>query len=182
MPQVCPWWIGYFLLNPFRRLVESPRRRLGPLVREGMTVLEVGPGMGFFTLDLARRVGPTGRVVAVDVQPRMIEALNRRVLRAGLASCVEARLAPSGRLGVDDLAGRVDVALAIYVVHEVDDPPSLFEQLRKALRPEGRLLVVEPRLHVSRAAFARSIEIARAAGFREVGRPRWRGKNAALLA
>ena len=66
--HVCPWWVGYLLLLPLRRLRQSPRKWLGRFVTEGMVVLEPGPGMGFFTLDLARMVGASGRVVAVDVQ------------------------------------------------------------------------------------------------------------------
>ena len=63
--HVCPPWIGYFLLNPLRKLVENPRGIFEPFVREGMTVLEPGCAMGFFTLPLARMVGPSGRVVAL---------------------------------------------------------------------------------------------------------------------
>jgi len=57
--RVCPWWLGYFLASPVRRWLmrEDPAQILAPYVREGMTVLEPGPGMGFFTLELAMRVG-----------------------------------------------------------------------------------------------------------------------------
>jgi SAM-dependent methyltransferase len=66
--RVCPWWLGYLLASPIRRLLQGdPEKILAPFVREGMTVLEPGPGMGFFTLPLARRVGPMGRVVAVGL-------------------------------------------------------------------------------------------------------------------
>ncbi len=59
MPErVCPWWLGYFLASPIRRLWQNPAQILRPYVREGMTVLEPGPGMVFFTLELARLVGP----------------------------------------------------------------------------------------------------------------------------
>jgi ubiquinone/menaquinone biosynthesis C-methylase UbiE len=67
---VCPWWLGYWLISPVRRLGQNPHDILLPYVREGMTVLEPGPGMGFFTIELARLVGASGKVVAVDVQPR----------------------------------------------------------------------------------------------------------------
>jgi len=70
--RVCPWWLGYLLASPIRRLLHNPTRILTPFVRPGMTVLEPGPGMGYFTLELARLVGTSGRVVAVDVQPKMI--------------------------------------------------------------------------------------------------------------
>ncbi len=52
--KVCPWWAGYFLASPLRQLFQDPAKILAPYVREGMTVLEPGPGMGFFTLELAR--------------------------------------------------------------------------------------------------------------------------------
>ncbi|HXN47666.1 MAG TPA: methyltransferase domain-containing protein, partial [Bryobacteraceae bacterium] len=70
--RVCPWWLGYLLASPIRRLAQNPSGTVAPYVREGMTVLEPGPGMGFFTLDLARLVGSSGRVVAVDIQPKML--------------------------------------------------------------------------------------------------------------
>src|SRR5512144_2327435 len=101
--RVCPWWIGYLLATPLRKLVQDPAAILAPFVREGMTVLEPGPGMGFFTLEAARRVGPRGRVVAVDLQPRMLAALRRRAARAGLGDRIDAREARPDTLGVGDL-------------------------------------------------------------------------------
>ena len=95
--RVCPWWLGYLLASPMRRLMQDPGKLLAPYVREGMTVLEPGPGMGFFTLEIARLVGPSGRVVAVDIQPRMLSSLKRRAARAGLLERVDARLAHSGQ-------------------------------------------------------------------------------------
>src|SRR5512136_1936243 len=119
--HVCPWWLGYVLVSPLRRLWQRPDQILAPYVGEGMVVLEPGCGMGFFTLDLARIVGPRGRVVAVDVQERMLAGLRRRAGKAGLSDRIEARLAQPETLGVADLVGLVDVALALHVVHEVPD-------------------------------------------------------------
>ena len=76
--RVCPWWLGYFLMNPLRRYGQNPAKILAPFIHEGMIVLEPGPGMGFFTLELARRVGKSGRVVAVDIQAKMLDRLKRR--------------------------------------------------------------------------------------------------------
>jgi len=117
--RVCPWWLGYFLASPLRGLVYDPASIVAPYVRSGMTVLEPGPGMGFFTLELARQVGTSGRVVAVDVQPRMIAGLKRRAAKAGVLERVDVRLAAPDSLGVGDLAGSVDFTLAFAVVHEM---------------------------------------------------------------
>ncbi|MBW1912872.1 MAG: methyltransferase type 11, partial [Deltaproteobacteria bacterium] len=59
--MVCPPWIGYLLLSPLRKFFENPDKMFGPYVREGMTVMEPGCGMGYFTLPLARMVGPEGQ-------------------------------------------------------------------------------------------------------------------------
>lgn len=182
MAHTCPWWFGYFLLNPLRRLTQNPSRLLRPLVREGMTVVEPGCGMGYFTLDLARMVGPRGRVVAVDLQERMLAGLRRRAARAGLAGRIDARLARADHLGIDDLRAQVDLALAFYVVHEVAAPGAFFAELAVALAPDGRVLVVEPPLHVSRAGFERSLAAAADAGLRVAGRPRIGLDKVALLA
>jgi ubiquinone/menaquinone biosynthesis C-methylase UbiE len=162
--HICPWWLGYFHVSPLRRLVESPTKLLAPLVREGMVVVEPGCGMGFFTLHAARMVGHSGRVVAVDLQERMLRGLERRARRAGLAGRIERRLATAGDLGVDDLAGAVDLALALHVVHEVPDQAAFFGQLAHTLKPGGRLLVVEPKGHVKEADLARSMSLAERQG------------------
>jgi ubiquinone/menaquinone biosynthesis C-methylase UbiE len=179
--RVCPWWIGYLLASPLRRLWQDPRKILSPYVTTGATVLEPGPGMGFFTLDLARLVGPTGRVIAIDVQPQMLGALRKRARRADLEGRVETRLASESSLGVDDLAGKVDFVLAFAVVHELADVSGFFRDVAKALVPGGRILVAEPRGHVSEVELAKTIETAAVAGLRVAERPAVRGSRTALL-
>jgi SAM-dependent methyltransferase len=179
--RVCPWWLGYLLASPIRRLVEDPSKVLTPYVAEGMTVLEPGPGMGFFTLELARRVGPSGRVVAVDVQSKMIEGLKRRAKRAGLWERVDARLTAPDSLGVADLAGAVDFVLAYAVVHELPAPNTFFAEAAAALRPGGTLLLAEPTGHVSEQEFATELQVAAQAGLEVADRPSLRRSVAALL-
>src|SRR5512142_1379853 len=124
--RVCPWWIGYFLISPLRRLRQNPEKILRPYVREGMTVLEPGPGMGFFTLDLARLVGANGRVFAGDVQPKMLEGLMRRARKAGLAERIVPIQAKSESMGLNHLAGQVHLVLAFAMVHEMPDAGKFF--------------------------------------------------------
>jgi SAM-dependent methyltransferase len=147
-----------------------------------MTVLEPGPGMGFFTLELAQLVGSGGRVVAVDVQPRMLEALKRRAARAGLLPRIDTRLAVGASLRVEDLRGAVDFVLAFAVVHELPDERAFFEQVAKALKPGGRLLISEPRLHVKESRFEATLRAAEQAGLRQEARPAIPGSHSVLLA
>jgi ubiquinone/menaquinone biosynthesis C-methylase UbiE len=164
--RVCPFWIGYLLLSPLRKVMESPEKLLESFVETGMTVLEPGCAMGFFTLPLARMVGPEGKVIAIDIQPRMLAALSRRARKAGLSERVEIRRASEDGLGIGDLDHSVDFAAAIHVVHEMPDARAFFEQVRQSLKPGGRLLVIEPRGHVSTEKFHRTASVAEEAGFR----------------
>ncbi len=179
--RVCPWWVGYFLISPVRRLMHDPGRILRPYVEEGMLVVEPGCGMGYFTIELARLVGPRGKVVAVDLQEKMLSSLRKRLARADLAERVETRLAAQETLGLDDLAGRADFALAFAVVHEMPDQRAFFSEVHQALRTGGRLLVAEPKGHVMPTAFKDSMESAVRLGFRLSGEPVIKGSRSAVL-
>ena len=114
--RVCPWWVGYLLVSPLRRLFHNPVTILGPHVNSGMTVVDIGCAMGFFSLPLAEMVGPGGRVVCVDLQERMMRPLNRRATKAGVSDRIETRVCRAHSLGLDDLNGKIDFALAFAVV------------------------------------------------------------------
>jgi SAM-dependent methyltransferase len=180
--RVCPWWLGKLLASPIRKLWQDPARILAPHVREGMTVLEPGPGMGFFTIELARRVGARGRVVAVDLQPRMLSGLRRRAERAGVGARVETRLAAQGSLRVQDLVGAVDFVFAFAVVHELPDSARFFAEIGATLAPGGTVLVAEPSGHVKPRELEASLAAAEAAGLRREPGPRIAGSLTALLA
>ncbi len=164
-----------------RRWIEDPVRILAPYVKEGMTVLEPGPGMGFFTLELARRVGPAGRVVAIDIQPRMLAALRRKAEKAGLADRLVTRLAAADSLGIQDLAGTVDFCFAFAMVHEMPDAGRFFDEAAKALKPGASILLAEPSGHVEDADFAAELELAAARGFSLTARPKISRSHSALL-
>ena len=179
--RVCPFWVGYFLINPFRKLLENPDKILGPFVKEGMTVLEPGCGMGYFTLPLARMVGPQGRVIAVDIQQKMLSVLDRRARKAGLLDRIELRQIGDDTLGVEDLLGEVDFATALHVVHEVPDQASFFKEVWQTLKPEGKLLMVEPKGHVSAEQFRQTLATAKKTGFKQEALSGKVGGRGALL-
>jgi ubiquinone/menaquinone biosynthesis C-methylase UbiE len=161
--------------------MQNPEKLLAPYIREGMTVLEPGPGMGFFTLSLASMTGPAGRVVAVDIQTRMLDSLRRRALKAGLLTRIETRLAGPDSMGIGDLKGTVDFVLAFFMVHEMPSEERFFREAAAALKPGGLLLLVEPAGHVKQEKFQRELNAALAAGFEVAERPAMRRKFAAVL-
>lgn len=164
--DVCPIWVGYLLLNPFRRVYHAPGRIVGPYVREGMTVLDFGCAMGFFTLPLARMVGPKGKVIAVDVQAGMIDKLAKRAQKASLSNRIAARVCPPDALGLEEFNGKIDFALAFAAVHEVPDASHFFREVSTLLKPAGKLLLAEPKGHVSDSKFKATLTIAEQDGFR----------------
>lgn len=176
-PHTCPVWVGYLLASPLRRLFESPAKLLLPLVEPGDRVLELGPGLGFFTLPLARAVGPAGKVVCVDVQRGMLERLERRLRKRGLDERVDLRLCGPDDFGLDDARGTFDLATAVHVVHETRAPAATLAALAACLKPGGRLLVIEPRGHVSRQAWQAESAAAERAGLVRIPHPTAEGRK-----
>ena len=82
--RVCPWWMAYTFDNPLRRLFHNPAKIFDGLVEEAMTVIDVGCGMGYFSIGMAKLVGACGKVIAVDLQQKMLEIMLRRARRAGV--------------------------------------------------------------------------------------------------
>jgi ubiquinone/menaquinone biosynthesis C-methylase UbiE len=145
-----------------------------------MTVLEVGSGMGFFTLPLARLVGETGHVVCVDLQEKMIRGLRKRATRAGLIKRIDSRVSTPKSVCIDDLAGKVDFALVFAVVHEVPDAKQFLSEIQRSLKKGGSLLFSEPAGHVSREEFGGTLAMAQTLGFRIADSPKVRGSHSSL--
>jgi ubiquinone/menaquinone biosynthesis C-methylase UbiE len=109
-------------------------------IAEGTVVADLGAGGGWFTIRLARRVEPNGRVYAQDIQPEMIGAIDRRVEREGLNKIVKTVL---GTALDPQLPAPVDVVLIVDAYYEMDDPRTLLRNVRKSLKPGGRVGIIE---------------------------------------
>jgi len=164
--NVCPLWVGYLLLNPLRKKLQNPENLLTPYVKPGMIVGDIGSAMGFFSLPMADMVGPTGRVVCVDIQEKMLKKLKKRAVKAGLDDVMEYRVCSRMSLHLTTPGQPYDFLLASAVVHEVPDAKKLFEESFRELKPGGRLLLSEPAGHVSQATFDHEVAVAEACGFR----------------
>ena len=180
MSYVCPWWAVPFTIDPpLRRFVHDPQKMVGPYVKPGMTVMDVGCGVGWFSIPMARMVGDGGKVIAVDLQQQMLDMLRRRAEKAAVAARIEFHKCEQNRLGVD---AAVDFVLIFAMLHEVPDQARLLGEAHRLLKPGGRLLLGEPPIHVTRKKFAGEVAAAEQVGFQVVERPRLRWTHAALFA
>lgn len=176
--MVCPWWLCFTFDNPLRKLIHHPEAMLSPYVRPGSTVIDIGPGMGYFSIPLARLVGPTGRVIAIDVQAKMLEALTSRARRCGVSDRIQPHLASPDSLGNHPKA---DFVMAFWMVHEVPDQRTFLTEIFGFLKPEGLFLLVEPIFHVPKKSFLRTVQTANEIGFILKDMPKIRLSHSVLL-
>lgn len=176
--HVCPWWFAYTFDNRVRRLVHPPEKVLGNWVKEGATAVDVGCGMGHFSLGMARLVGGRGRVVAVDLQQEMLDILGRRAQKAGVGDRIERHRCRADALGISVAA---DFVLTFWMVHEVVDRERFLHEVHDLLKAGGTYFLAEPLLHVSAKKFRDISEAVAAAGFRIVDRPRVALSRAAVF-
>ena len=160
-----PEFLADLIDNPLRRRVQPPhetaaRHGLEP----GMTVLEVGPGNGAYTMGAARRVGAQGRLVTVDIEPKMIKRARRRAEAEGLEN-IEAREANVYDLPFED--GTFDVVYMIAVIGEIPEPQRAIQEFHRVLSPSGTLafseLVLDPDYPLANTL----VRLAASAGFRQ---------------
>jgi ubiquinone/menaquinone biosynthesis C-methylase UbiE len=143
-----------------------------------MTVMDTGCGGGVFSIGMAKLVGDRGQVIAVDVQQEMLDITARRAEKEGVVQRIRFHRCEPEDLRVEWF---VDFALAFWMVHEVPHPESFFRQVRSCLKPEGKVLVAEPKFHVSSKEFQKILNTAELAGLILNDSPVIRFSRAALL-
>lgn len=141
-------------------------------------MLDIGCGMGFFSIGMARLVGSHGRVIAVDLQEEMLEVLRKRAAGAGMGSRIQTRRCAPDDVGI---TSPVDFVLAFWMIHEVPNPTRLFRQIRTVLNPHGHFLITEPKIHVSSKDFQQTLAVAKSVGWRSAGDAPIRLSRSALL-
>jgi ubiquinone/menaquinone biosynthesis C-methylase UbiE len=177
--RVCPVERANSLDNKVRRYLQNPKKILKPFVNEGMNVLDIGCGPGFFSIELAKLVGNSGKVFAVDLQEGMLQKIRDKIKGTELEERITLIKSEQVKFTVPE---KVHFILAFYMVHEVPDKNKLFEALINVLDDNGNFLLVEPKLfHVSHKEFNATLQMAEMAGFKISNGPKLLFSFSAIL-
>ena len=160
--HVCPWWLAYTFDNPLRILFHKPEIIFAPYVHEGMVVADIGCGMGYFSIGLAKIVKESGKVFAVDIQKKMLEKMTQRAKKQGVWEIIEPIQCTELDIGI---AEPLDFAMAFWMAHETPDIKRFFSQIYAVLKPGGHLLISEPKFHVAADEYRDELAIAGQVGF-----------------
>lgn len=180
MPKnhICPHKFAFMLDNIFRRWLQHPKKIVGEYIRPGDTVIDLGCGPGFFTIDMAKMVGSAGKVIAVDLQKPMLEKVARKARRHGVSEWVTYHTCEELDIGLE---AKADFILAFYMIHETPDPHAYLLQVKNLMKANARLLVVEPKMHVSNQAYEQMARQAQEVGLIVLDRPSKKGGRSLLL-
>jgi ubiquinone/menaquinone biosynthesis C-methylase UbiE len=167
--QVCPVERAGALDLSIRRLVQNPTKILKPYLNIGNKVLDFGCGPGFFTFDIARLVGESGLVFAADLQPGMLQIVEKKIIAREMQNRIQVHKCKESSIGLND---KVDFILAFYMIHELPDQDQTFSEFKKILNPNGKILIIEPNFHVTKYDFDKMLDRLDKAGFKITDRPK----------
>jgi len=167
--HTCPAWGAIGLDNVFRKWMHNPQKILKPYVKAGMTVLDVGCGPGFFSVEIAKILNGTGKVIAADVQKAMLDKVWKKIRGTTLEQTVHLHKSDFESIGVVE---KVDFVLAFWMVHEVRNQKKFLDELTSILKPNGLIFIIEPKGHVSKTEFDKEVDLIQEKGFFIVESPK----------
>jgi ubiquinone/menaquinone biosynthesis C-methylase UbiE len=152
--KICPVAFSGGLDNSFRKLFQNPEKILRPYIKNGMTVLDFGCGPGYFTIEIAKLIGETGRVIAADLQNGMLEKIKQKIKGTNLEERIVLHKCEKDNIGINE---RFDFILLFWMIHEVPNSMNLIKSLMNLLNDNGKILIAEPKIHVIKKDFNKMI-------------------------
>ena len=178
--DVCSHNHSFFLDNFIRMIFQNPKKIVGPYIHPGDTIIDLGCGPGYFSIDMAEMTGPEGTVYAVDLQKEMLSKVAHKSVMKKLTDIVHLHRCAQTHIGLP--AGiNADFILAYYMVHETLDHGDFLTQVKALLASGGKVLIVEPPFHVSGPLFEKITWAALDSGFTIQDRPKGKGGKSLLL-
>jgi len=178
--DVCSHSHSFFLDNFVRRLIQNPKRIIGEYIQKGDTIIDLGCGPGYFSIDMAELTGETGKVIAVDLQKEMLAKVGEKAAAKHLAERIHLHQCEQNFIGLGPET-KANFILAFYMVHETPDQVAFLEQVKELLRPGGKFLLVEPIFHVSKVQFENMLASAIKLGFIPADMPKRKGGRSVLF-
>ena len=172
--HICPAWGAGGLDNSLRKITQNPQKILKPYIREGMTVLDVGCGPGFFSVEMAKMLnGSSGKVIAADIQQKMLDKISKKITGTPYEQRIQLHKSDFDSIarGLIPLSS-VDFVLAFWMIHEVSNQRSFLDELASLLKPDGLFFIVEPKFHVPKKAYNAMIDTLKEIGFTVVDTPK----------
>ncbi len=166
--HTCPWWLCFTFDNPIRGLLQNPFKILSGYIKPDDVILDIGPGMGYFTFPMSQMAGGNGKVVALDIQEGMLKRLEKKAAKNKIEN-IEIKLYDGDKF---DLNENFDFVLLFWMYHEVNNKTTFINEIKTVMKSGARLLIAEPKIHVDKKRFDASIQLLIDAGFRTVEEPR----------
>ena len=166
--HVCPWRMAYLFDNPVRRMFHNPGKILGKYIKKNSVNVDVGCGMGYFSIGMAKLADSQSKIYSIDLQNEMLDVLQKRAKKAGVISKITPVKAESVSFRIPEKA---DFVLLFWVLHETADIKNSLKEIHDNLKSGGKLLIVEPGMHVSDEMIVEERTIAEDIGFRLVETP-----------
>ena len=166
--KVCPLWMAGVLDSKLRKIFHRPRKILKPYIKKNMVALDIGCGPGVFSIEIAKLLEVSGKVIAVDMQQGMLDIIKRKIKGTSIEKIIELRKCTQETVGLKE---NVDFALMFYVVHEVPSKENLFDEVLPLINKDGLLMIAEPKV-ISEKSFNEMVNIIKERGFEEYDKPK----------
>lgn len=178
--DICSHRLAFLLNNFIRRLLQNPEKTVGEYINPGDTIIDLGCGPGFFSVEMAKMTGSQGKVYAVDLQKEMLDFTRNKAKKYNLENRMVFHQCGENSINLpDDI--KADFILAFYMVHETPDQIQFFKNVKTLLKKEGRCLIVEPPFHVSKKQFAKLKSDIQDTGFKILDMPAKKGGQSLLV-
>jgi len=161
--MICPSWLSFSLVSGIRKVIHNPQKMFKDYIMPGSSVADIGCGPGYFSIPMSFMVGRKGKIISVDVQAEMIEKLTKKIKKLNFERRFNTILCQENSIGIKE---KVDFVLTFWMVHEVKNVDLFFQQIRTILKDDGKYLLVEPKIHVSKKEYFKTLEKAEQNGLK----------------